>query len=533
MKYIFTILILLFAGQGWATTYYVTTTGSGTDCTEGSPCAYNYAINTKATAGDTVSVDEGNYTTSDAVGGVNINFYINNTGTLGNILTIKSKTKWGAKIICPFKTSTYYGVRLGTNSSYVSIEDFEISDCYYGVNSGDNASGNTNITWKGNKIHDNIQGMGSCTNCDYVTFDGNLIYNFGLAGSNQYHGIYAGGRNNTLINNIVWGKTGNGWHLHGGTTGTPKPSGIWNISNNTLHGSPSGGTTSYIRLYGDLSQLDAVNVTNNIAYAISSATNLFYIGSNITDATYTIKNNIHYNITFPCGDNTSAHCVAAIIANNSISDPLLTSPTTDFTLANGSPALNSGLATNAPDADFIGTSRPQGSADDIGAYEHDATYQCSDGIDNDADGLIDSPDDTGCTGTTDNTEINSIAPPNLAISDNLRLAIFVTKIYTLYYDLHQATGYTPTVDFYYKTSYSSDCTGGTLIATCDNLPTGDNATCLWDTTGLDGKYYIYGIASDTENGTECTTLNGTTPINVFECVGASGKLCVEVLRITP
>jgi hypothetical protein len=38
------------------------------------------------------------------------------------------------------------------------------------------------------------------------------------------------------------------------------------------------------------------------------------------------------------------------------------------------------------------------------------TYQCNDGIDNDGDGLIDYPDDPGCTSSTDNDEYNEPAP---------------------------------------------------------------------------------------------------------------------------
>lgn len=41
----------------------------------------------------------------------------------------------------------------------------------------------------------------------------------------------------------------------------------------------------------------------------------------------------------------------------------------DFALVAGSPALNIGSATYAPADDFRGTARPQGAADDVGAYE--------------------------------------------------------------------------------------------------------------------------------------------------------------------
>lgn len=88
----------------------------------------------------------------------------------------------------------------------------------------------------------------------------------------------------------------------------------------------------------------------------------------------------------------------------------------------GDPVLNpnyslSAASTHAIDAgadpagyvthDLAGISRPQGAAWDIGPYEYVAgtpTNQCSDGIDNDADGQTDYPDDTGCADLTDNDE---------------------------------------------------------------------------------------------------------------------------------
>ncbi len=45
------------------------------------------------------------------------------------------------------------------------------------------------------------------------------------------------------------------------------------------------------------------------------------------------------------------------------------------------------------------------------------TYACSDGLDNDSDGLIDYPADPGCTGPTDNDEYNYIPPVVYACSD--------------------------------------------------------------------------------------------------------------------
>lgn len=80
-----------------------------------------------------------------------------------------------------------------------------------------------------------------------------------------------------------------------------------------------------------------------------------------------------------------------------------------FLLTATSPAINAGETLADVNQDLLGTSRPQGSSHDIGPYEFNfggppPTTQCSDGIDNDSDGLIDSAD-PGCH--TDSNAANS------------------------------------------------------------------------------------------------------------------------------
>lgn len=53
-KLLCVIFLVLLAGEVQGATYYAGPTGSGTDCTSGSPCTYTYALATKAGAGDTV-----------------------------------------------------------------------------------------------------------------------------------------------------------------------------------------------------------------------------------------------------------------------------------------------------------------------------------------------------------------------------------------------------------------------------------------------------------------------------------------------
>jgi hypothetical protein len=52
-------------------------------------------------------------------------------------------------------------------------------------------------------------------------------------------------------------------------------------------------------------------------------------------------------------------------------------PAFDLHLRAGSPAIDAGSATLAPNADRDGTARPQGAGFDVGAYEHRWRGCCS------------------------------------------------------------------------------------------------------------------------------------------------------------
>jgi hypothetical protein len=83
-----------------------------------------------------------------------------------------------------------------------------------------------------------------------------------------------------------------------------------------------------------------------------------------------------------------------------------------FLIQEQSPARNTGIASDSYAGfqalygldirrDARGLARPQEGAWDIGAYEFTATAECGDGIDNDGDGRVDHPDDSGCGSADD------------------------------------------------------------------------------------------------------------------------------------
>jgi len=197
-----------------------------------------------------------------------------------------------------------------------------------------------------------------------ITITGNVIYNAGnistFAGSHR-PGITVG--NNTgaadngviVANNLIW-NTGSGciWARANGT-----PAALY--YNNTCYDytNTGGGTDPQPQGISDI---------------------------NGACPNGTVKNNIIYD---PDGNNPTCSSPGASITNNACASgkncgsssqvwttagwgSISTASSLYLTLASGSVAIDTGTATGAPTAaatDFLGTSRPQGSAYDIGAFE--------------------------------------------------------------------------------------------------------------------------------------------------------------------
>jgi hypothetical protein len=211
------------------------------------------------------------------------------------------------------------------------------------------------------------------------------------------------------------------------------------IYNNVIYGYGDGSGAAVANAFsGTLEFRNNIIVdTKDIAY---------FVGSPDTNS-----NNIFYN----GGDGNPSAPAWAI--NPITSNPLFVDPgNNNFYLQPTSPAIEGGtsVVSSVVTRDLIGTPRPQGSGYDIGAHEYSSgtppqpctgqgyycclsgftcsdtrsgsgcgsgetccassgactpppIYQCSDGLDNDGDTLIDYPDDPGCTSDMDDDETDA------------------------------------------------------------------------------------------------------------------------------
>lgn len=153
----------------------------------------------------------------------------------------------------------------------------------------------------------------------------------------------------------------------------------FNVKNNTVANvSNSGGgaivtDTDATSVAGDT--VNAVifnNVLEGNAYGIGTIT---AGGSDETVTMYNDYNLVHTDIIAPASDNYFGTMSTGDVAAGAhdVSSAANFVGSGDYSLALGSPALNVGAATfhsvNAPSMDIQGTSRPQGSAYDLGAFE--------------------------------------------------------------------------------------------------------------------------------------------------------------------
>lgn len=322
-------------------TLYVATNGNDGNAgtSAGSPKKTITAALSAAEPGHTILVAPGTYTG---------NLLTNRGGSPGKYITIKSQEKWAARIYGNNSSSRQSAVEI--NHEWIRFEGFDVSGDT--VRHGIHASAN-NIQIVHNHIHDICQwitgntgwkgGAGiqtGKTNLDNVLIDRNVIRDVGAPGSREQlvHGMYIDSHvtNTVVSNNIIFNIEDFGLH--------PYPvaeSSGWVFVNNVIYNTGRG----------ILQSTDGVT-RNNIVY-------------NTRGARYDIRgtgNVVSNNIGGGSGSGSQSGVT--------VTDPMFVNAGQyDFRLRPGSPGIDKGTATDAPELDFLGVRRPQGGGIDIGAHE--------------------------------------------------------------------------------------------------------------------------------------------------------------------
>ena len=366
--------------------YYVANTGN--DNNVGSLSSPFQTIQKAAKVvnpGDSVIVRDGIYTATSAyiVG-------LSCSGTMANPIVFKSENKWGAKLDGSNNTTdSGWGFVFG-NVDYVTLENFEIK------NIGRMAiyimEGSTNITIKGNYIHD----IGRrCSNTDNgfvgveacivknITISNNIFANIGRYSvgengcslsnhnyKNHDHAIYLDGVHGSMIINNIFYNNKSGWAIHL-YSGRRLASSNISVLNNTF-AFENANRRGHILLYGSTSNL---LIANNIFYAPTILGINVHISRSITYANCVVKNNLTYGgVTIMGPEDDKGDIMRGIPSGFSISnnldntDPKMVSASTfNFALTAESPAINAGfdveLATDFSENARVGLP-------DIGAIEY-------------------------------------------------------------------------------------------------------------------------------------------------------------------
>ena len=321
--------------------------------------------------GDLVVVRNGVYSASASV------VDIERGGTPGHYVVFRAAVPWGAVLDGGQTSHTQpngaeNGVYLG--ASFVRVEGFEIRNVWHdGISP---ASGVSDFQIVGNHIHDvgrycetsgiGLSGMTFITN--NLVIEQNLLHDIGRDTTgengcnpgntywqNHDHGIYLSSGSNVIVRNNVFYNIERGWAIQ---IYPDSLSQIY-IVNNTF-AFPNPHEDGHIIVEATLT--NAV-IANNIFYQPLTA------GVQFNSAT-TSNVTVEYNLT--AGATAAEGNGSGVTLSNNVdnTDPKFVNASAfDFQLAAGSPAIDAGITLPYVTNDFLGTTRPQCAAYDIGAFE--------------------------------------------------------------------------------------------------------------------------------------------------------------------
>jgi Right handed beta helix region len=384
---LFTCALLLPAVAG-ATTWYVAPTGNdGNSCTQARSAARPKATiraaflcvgsAAGAGAGHMVQVASGTYTET-----------VSNwpSGVTGNPFVLKSATQYGA-IIRPGSTSSPI---LSFASGYVTVDGFVIDGVNVNANNIVLNPGTTEITIqnseiKNTRVGDNTgDGSGSfqaiyAHETTRAKFLNNQIHDIAVGATAHFnHAIYWSGSNSIFEGNTIYNVGGNAVQIFT-RMGNALVDNI--VRNNTIYDYAKAGVGNGVYTAGSNTL-----VYNNVIYQTEDNPNAVgitldgnggkayhntiyrngYIGLSVAGTASMVRN----NITFQNGTDILPSGSQYVIDHNLAADPMFVSlGTFDFRLSANSPAIDAAASVSQISTDVYGRSRPQGSANDIGAFE--------------------------------------------------------------------------------------------------------------------------------------------------------------------
>jgi hypothetical protein len=331
-----------------------------------------------ASPGDVVHVMPGEYEGT---------FTTNASGERGAPIVFVSEERWMARLVATGGSWTARG-------DWVDIMDFEYT--------GDAATGmlamGSHVRFIGNWVHHLNPACdgngGSAINAgnyeaESVDMLGNIVHDIWADDENgqpcnRVQGLYHSIPLGTISNNIAWNISGFGIHM-------------WHnprdliITNNLVFGTGRGGIVVGAGDAPGTGFADGFLVANNIiAY---NPLGILEFGDTGLDNRYIA------NLVYENGqdfDLQNGLVDEATIAGDPLFLDWQLDGTGDYHLAEGSPAIDAGIAEGAPATDYDGVVRPQGDGLDIGPYEHFVDPGTTGGGEDDGSSSDDgSVDDTG------------------------------------------------------------------------------------------------------------------------------------------
>ena len=364
--FLFAIFFFTIPALAYGTTYYVATTGSNSNPgTAAQPFKTIQHAADVVVPGDVVVVRAGTYTITPAdTGQTETGIYTRASGRPTARIVYKSEAPYAAKIVTSGIRRVWSNGMSGTQkSSYVDIQGFDIS--------GDGTIGivnyASNVQIIGNYIHDVTSGL-SCdqyggagilqTNSASTDNNilGNLVMRIGLScqKSPGAHGIYFGYGDGIIANNLVGGNAHFGIHIY------PTPGTVL-IANNTTFRNGVIGTTA---AGAPVVNCNLCTVENNISYGNPYGFREYQGGKN------QYINNLVYANNLQDWYITTNSTITGTVMENPQFVNYKADGTGDYRIQATSPAVDAGVTVTNITIDLTGTSRPKGTAYDIGAYEY-------------------------------------------------------------------------------------------------------------------------------------------------------------------